>query len=90
MTEQHIIPDASTLKGWRKSSYSGGDEGDCLEVLDGWRKSSYSGGNEGDCLEVLDNQSYGLPVRDSKAPHGPALIFGRTAWSAFIAALAAK
>ncbi|MEK8144408.1 DUF397 domain-containing protein [Streptomyces sp. M10(2022)] len=31
----HQISDASTLAGWRKSSYSGGDGGSCLEVADG-------------------------------------------------------
>jgi uncharacterized protein DUF397 len=36
---------------WRKSSYSGGDGGACVEV-GVWRKSSYSGGNGGDCVEV--------------------------------------
>ncbi|MGW1956608.1 DUF397 domain-containing protein [Streptomyces sp. NPDC001920] len=73
-----------TEQRWRKSTYSGGDEGSCLEVLDGWRKSTYSNGNEGSCLEVLDNQPYGLPVRDSKIPQGPALVFGPTAWSSFV------
>lgn len=34
MTEQ-IIMDASSLSGWRKSSYSGPDGGSCIEVLDG-------------------------------------------------------
>ncbi|MBC7270560.1 MAG: DUF397 domain-containing protein [Streptomyces sp.] len=29
---KHTIPDASALTAWRKSSYSGGDSGDCLEV----------------------------------------------------------
>lgn len=29
------IPDTSLLPGWRKSSYSGGDNGSCLEVGDG-------------------------------------------------------
>ncbi|QEV18762.1 DUF397 domain-containing protein [Streptomyces alboniger] len=38
---------------WHKSSYSGGQGGDCLEVAT-WRKSSYSGGSGGDCLEVAD------------------------------------
>ncbi|MEU3251336.1 DUF397 domain-containing protein [Streptomyces sp. NPDC006997] len=28
------ISDASMLSGWRKSSHSGGDSGDCLEVND--------------------------------------------------------
>ncbi|WP_329463841.1 DUF397 domain-containing protein [Streptomyces sp. NBC_01431] len=36
---------------WHKSSYSGGDGGDCLEVAR-WHKSSYSGGDGGNCLEV--------------------------------------
>ncbi|WP_369265211.1 DUF397 domain-containing protein [Streptomyces sp. R35] len=35
MTE-HLISDASRLSGWRKSSYSGGDEGSCVEVLDAY------------------------------------------------------
>lgn len=30
------IADASALSGWRKSSYSGGDNGSCIEVLDGF------------------------------------------------------
>ncbi|MFB8772405.1 DUF397 domain-containing protein [Streptomyces broussonetiae] len=72
------------MDGWRKSSYSGGNAGDCLEVLDGWIKSSHSGGNEGDCLEILPTQPHGLPVRDSKNPHGPAIVFGRSAWAAFV------
>ncbi|MFB6903867.1 DUF397 domain-containing protein [Streptomyces bacillaris] len=29
------IPDAAALTRWRKSSYSGGANGDCLEVADG-------------------------------------------------------
>ncbi|MET9366010.1 DUF397 domain-containing protein [Streptomyces sp. NPDC006632] len=36
---------------WHKSSYSGGDGGDCLEIAR-WQKSSYSGASGGDCLEV--------------------------------------
>ncbi|UZJ30317.1 DUF397 domain-containing protein [Streptomyces endophytica] len=36
MTE-HSIRDASTLSGWRKSSYSGSESGSCVEVLDGHR-----------------------------------------------------
>ncbi|MFF1681923.1 DUF397 domain-containing protein [Streptomyces sp. NPDC058256] len=35
MTE-HNIPNASTLSSWRKSSYSGSDQGSCVEVLDGY------------------------------------------------------
>ncbi|MYZ38853.1 MULTISPECIES: DUF397 domain-containing protein [unclassified Streptomyces] len=29
------IPKASALTGWRKSSYSGPDNGSCVEVADG-------------------------------------------------------
>ncbi|NBE54654.1 DUF397 domain-containing protein [Streptomyces sp. YC537] len=35
MRVEHHLPQASVLSGWRKSSYSGGDQGSCVEVLDG-------------------------------------------------------
>ncbi|MER6063409.1 DUF397 domain-containing protein [Streptomyces sp. NPDC001792] len=48
-----------------------------------WHKSSYSqGGN--DCLEVADAHPTLVPVRDSKTPRGPKLVFRPTAWSAFV------
>lgn len=52
-----------------------------------WRKSSHSGSNGGDCLEVAANLPGTIPVRDSKDPHGPALVFGTSAWSSFVVAL---
>ncbi|MDN3023410.1 DUF397 domain-containing protein [Streptomyces sp. S.PB5] len=55
-----------------------------------WRKSSYSGGGGDDCLEVADGHPTLVPVRDSKAPHGPKLAFRTPAWSAFIEAVVAK
>jgi hypothetical protein len=64
---ERIIPDASILVGWRKSTYSG-NEG-------------------GSCVEVLDNYPAGIPVRDSKTPQGPALVFPPAGWSSFITAL---
>jgi len=39
---------------WRKSSYSGDNGGNCVEVAEVWRKSSYSGANGGDCVEVAE------------------------------------
>ncbi|MFD3803338.1 DUF397 domain-containing protein [Streptomyces sp. NPDC058619] len=66
MTE-HTIPNASSLTGWRKSTYSGSEGGSCVEVLDGYPS--------------------GMPVRDSKTPHGPALIFPAVSWSSFVAAV---
>lgn len=49
----------------------------------GWRKSSYSGPNNDDCLEVADGHAV-VPVRDSKRPHGPALVFPHDGWSLFV------
>jgi hypothetical protein len=75
---------------WYKSSYSGGDGGDCLEVTR-WRKPTYSGGDGGNCLEVADGHPALVPVRDSKAaPHGPKLLFRPEAWSAFVEAVKAR
>ncbi|MFJ7997396.1 DUF397 domain-containing protein [Streptomyces sp. NPDC096310] len=52
-----------------------------------WRKSSYSGNDADSCLEVLDNHPSGIPVRDSKTPHTPALLFPPAPWTSFIAAV---
>ncbi|MFD0367912.1 DUF397 domain-containing protein [Streptomyces sp. NPDC059071] len=49
-----------------------------------WRKSSYSNNEAGACLEVADNLPL-VPVRDSKDPAGPALVFPAAAWSVFVA-----
>ncbi|MEU2341306.1 MULTISPECIES: DUF397 domain-containing protein [Streptomyces] len=68
---------------WHKSSYSGGDGGDCLEVAT-WHKSSYSDGSGGNCLEVATGDPDIVPVRDSKVTGGPALVFRTAAWSAFV------
>ena len=56
-------------------------------ALDGWRKSSYSGGSGADCLEVADGFASGVPVRDSKNAHGPALVFETPTWAAFVDAV---
>ncbi|MGW2561655.1 DUF397 domain-containing protein [Streptomyces sp. NPDC001514] len=69
-SSEHVIPDASTVPMWRKSTYSGGSSGDCLEVSD-------------TCTACV-------PVRDSKNPHGPAVVFGSSAWTAFVGAVKAS
>ncbi|MGR8010472.1 DUF397 domain-containing protein [Streptomyces hypolithicus] len=66
VSTEHTVSDASTLSGWCKSSYSGGSNGECLEVAHGYDT---------------------VPVRDSKAPHGPALVFPSDGWSSFVAAV---
>ncbi|MFI1095089.1 DUF397 domain-containing protein [Streptomyces sp. NPDC020917] len=56
---------------WRKSSYSGGEQGDaCVEV--GFGASGALGT---------------VPVRDSKAPEGPVLTFTPAAWTDFLTAV---
>jgi hypothetical protein len=54
-----------------------------------WRKSSYSNGSGGDCVEVADGLAHTVPVRDSKDPQGPALVFRAAAWAAFVAGVKA-
>lgn len=81
--------DLSTAR-WRKSSYSDGHGGECVEVAYDfagaaqWRKSTHSDGDGGNCVEVLDDVPGVVPVRDSKDPSGPVLVIGGPAWSAFV------
>ncbi|MEV7214011.1 DUF397 domain-containing protein [Kitasatospora cineracea] len=54
-----------------------------------WVKSSYSS-DGGECVEFAPEftATHGLvPVRDSKDPQGPALLFTETAFSAFVTAV---
>ncbi|WP_405730086.1 DUF397 domain-containing protein [Streptomyces sp. NBC_01537] len=54
-----------------------------------WRKSSYSDGEGGSCVEVADGIPGIVPVRDSKEPQGPALVFPVASWTAFVAGVRA-
>jgi len=65
---------------WRKSSYSNGSGGACVEL--GWKKSSHSNGSGGECIEL----AFAGAVRDSKNPEGPVLIVSRSALESFVAA----
>jgi hypothetical protein len=49
-----------------------------------WRKSAGSA-RRGDCVEVAGNLPGVVAVRDSKDRTGPALVFTRNAWKAFVA-----
>ncbi|MFE4977988.1 DUF397 domain-containing protein [Kitasatospora sp. NPDC056651] len=51
-----------------------------------WFKSSYSS-NGGQCVEVASDLPGLMPVRDSKDPDGPALIFRDEAWRSFVVAV---
>ncbi|MEU1825509.1 DUF397 domain-containing protein [Streptomyces abikoensis] len=51
-----------------------------------WITSSHSTGDGGQCVEVARNLAGSggiVPVRDSKKPNHPALIFETRAWSTF-------
>ncbi|MGW3800108.1 DUF397 domain-containing protein [Streptomyces clavifer] len=52
-----------------------------------WRKSSYSNSDGGECVEVSDDFAPIVPVRDSKNPSGPALLFAVDRWSSFVSAV---
>jgi hypothetical protein len=66
VSSKHTVSDSTSLSGWYKSSYSGGDQGECLEVARGYAD---------------------VPVRDSKAVSGPAVVFSAHGWSAFVGAV---
>lgn len=85
---------------WRKSSHSGGGNGECVEVA--WRKSSHSGGGNTDCVEIGWHKSRhsnggngacvevavrpeAVGVRDSKNTAGPTLTFPTSHWRTFLA-----
>ncbi|PYC73581.1 DUF397 domain-containing protein [Streptomyces tateyamensis] len=48
-----------------------------------WRKSTYSNGSGG-CVEVADGYAGVMPVRDSKDPDGPALVFPAASFAFFV------
>jgi hypothetical protein len=52
-----------------------------------WRKSSYSNADGGECVEVANHIPGAIPVRDSKSPEGPVLVFPDRAWALFVASL---
>ncbi|MFE1795623.1 DUF397 domain-containing protein [Streptomyces sp. NPDC059517] len=74
---------STTKLAWFKSSYSGDDSGDCVEVALDWHKSTYSSGSEGDCVEVAACPAT-IHVRDSKNALGPQLALSPDAWGSFI------
>ncbi|MBW1601606.1 DUF397 domain-containing protein [Streptomyces sp. JJ66] len=52
-----------------------------------WRKSSYSNPDGGQCVEVAEGLAAVVPVRDSKVPGGPVLVFPAAGWGSFVNAV---
>jgi hypothetical protein len=64
------------------SSTSGGTSpGD---ITAPWIKSSHSGPTGGNCVEVAFLSDGDVAMRNSRHPDGPALIFTRAEWNAFL------
>ncbi|WP_243794074.1 DUF397 domain-containing protein [Saccharopolyspora gloriosae] len=80
-------PDFSTAL-WRKSSRSGSNGGQCVEVAfvpadTTWHKSSHSSSSGGACVEVAVQSSI-VGLRDSKDSDGAVLAVGRSAFDSFL------
>jgi hypothetical protein len=78
---------------WRKARRSSENGGNCVELAAvpaeaAWRKARRGGENGGACVEVAAVPSH-IAVRDSKDPHGPAIVFSRDAWRDFTCTLKA-
>ncbi|MFF8913712.1 DUF397 domain-containing protein [Streptomyces sp. NPDC015032] len=73
----------NTALHWFKSSYSGSDSGNCVEIAVAWAKSSYSGPESGNCVEVAACP-HTVHVRDSKDLAVPALALSPAAWADFL------
>ena len=66
-------PDLSRAT-WRKSSYSNGTGGSCVEIAP---------------LAGIPGTNDDIAVRDSKDPYGPALTFTARQWRHFVVAISA-
>ncbi|MCZ0211236.1 DUF397 domain-containing protein [Streptomyces sp. UMAF16] len=73
---------------WFKSTYSGSNGGECLEVAVAWRKSSYSSSEGGQCLEVAASPG-AVHIRDSKETptQHRTLCISPVTWKAFTSSL---
>ncbi|QBI55518.1 DUF397 domain-containing protein [Streptomonospora litoralis] len=69
---------------WQKSSYSGGNAGNCVEAA--WLKSSYSGPNGGDCVEVAPSAEH-VKIRDTRNRRAGHLTLPADEWAALLADL---
>ncbi|WP_416970200.1 DUF397 domain-containing protein [Streptomyces sp. 4F14] len=74
---------SSTALRWVKSSYSGDEGANCVEVACNWVKSSYSNPDGAACVEVAAHTT-AIHIRDSKTPEAPYLTIAPTTWTTFL------
>jgi hypothetical protein len=67
---------------WRKSSYSGSNGTNCVEVAT-WRKATYSSSNGTNCVEAGVAEPGRVLVRDTADRDGGTLTFTAEAWQRF-------
>ena len=73
------------MEKWRKSSYSEGHGGNCLEVR--WHKSSYSSGHNPNCVECRTTTANRIDMRDSQHRSHGYLSFPLAEWRALLGSL---
>jgi hypothetical protein len=78
--------DILTSAPWRKSSFSGNNGTDCVEVAT-WRKATYSGNNGTNCVEAGVAAQGRVLVRDTTNRDGAVLDVPAEAWARFTASL---
>lgn len=78
--------DRMTSTPWRKSSYSGNNGTNCVEVAT-WRKASYSANNGTNCVEAGATPHGHVLIRDTTNRDGTVLDIPAEAWSRFTASL---
>lgn len=78
--------DIMTSAPWRKSTYSGNNGGECVEVAT-WRKASHSANNGTNCVEAGVADRGRVLVRDTANRDGAVLDFPADAWERFTASL---
>lgn len=85
-------PDLSRA-AWRKSSYSNGTGGSCVEVGTAWPSHAdhdKPAADEITTIACLSQAGHGaVTVRHSKDPDGPKLVFTSDEWEAFTAGIRA-
>ncbi|MEU4682041.1 DUF397 domain-containing protein [Streptomyces xinghaiensis] len=73
---------------WKKSSFSGGGNGNCVETAVEWTKSSYSTSGDNECVEVAGSPRGLVRLRESDQPE-TVLSVAPGIWSAFTRAVKA-